>query len=547
MQPLAGGPRRAALCGLVAVQASLFYGYAQWGSIKEIAAVALIPAVAATPRRSILLAAVPAGALLDVYGSGGVIWAGPAMVAVVLLSGLPLVRRALVSAGGVAVVAVCAIPAIVVLGTDAVQTTQGSPASQEDIGKLVAPLETLQGAGLWPVGDFRYPPDPHWAAVVLALVGLALAVAAVVLAVRRRRWELPVLLGVVLLAAVAGARGRRPVDRREDPRHHGPVPAARRGGRGAARRARRCWPSRCLELAGRPRRLRRAPRRADASCATSATSSTGKGPTLVLNYEGYGTRYFLGPAQDEGISDLRVTSGPRPRRPAVPGLLDGGGRRRRPGRAGPVPRRRAAGDAGRQPHGQRLPARVRRPLLRGVAPHGDRRTPRAARHTAGPRRAADLPRAARQLATGASELVAAPAVNPVIVGSQRRADRRPDAHGGHPRPGRASGACGSAAVRSGAWRCPSTGSPSGSVRHQLDASVGWLRFDARRLAAGAHRVTLDYGRGAWRPGRGAADGQLPLGPVALSLETQPALVRVPAAQVDRLCDGRDYDWVEAVA
>jgi hypothetical protein len=84
----------------------------------------------------------------------------------------------------------------------------------------------------------------------------------------------------------------------------------------------------------------------------------------------------------------------------------------------------------------------------------------------------------------------------------------------------------------------------GSVRHQLDASVGWMRFGEHTLRRGRHVVTLDYDRG-WGAGRGTDDNQLPMGPVALTTEDQPPLVRVPASGVGRLCDGSTYDWVEA--
>ncbi len=537
VKPLVGGPGRAALCGLVAVQASLFYGYAQWGSIKEIAAVALIPAVL-NARRSVLLAAVGAGALLDVYGSGGIVWAAPAMAAVVLLD-----RRVLRAIGAVAVVAICAIPAIAVLGADAGQTTGGSPSNQEDIGKLIKPLDALQGAGLWPAGDFRYPPDPHWIAVALAVIGLVLAAAGVAFAVRRRAWELPAAVAVILVAAAAGTHFGGPWIDAKVLAITAPfllLAAAVGARRGAVVVLLAALVSTWLVA----RDVYVTPRDELSELRTMGKDLTGRGPTLVLNYEGYGTRYFLGPAQDEGITDLRVNN-----------ILG------RNGQSFPDYSTVEADDV--DPRALfSYPVIVRRRTPVGSrTPSGYQSVHEGRFFEVWERDGTQLPtnhiglgtalmpgaqltcRQARQDAEGASRLVAAPRVNPVFAGSAVT-----------PHDGRTSFTL--TAPQAGVWRVWVGGSvlghlrvsldghAVGSDRHQLDASVGWLRFDARRLAAGSHRVTLVYARGTWRPGRGTTGGQLPLGPVALSLETQPPLVRIPAAQVDRLCDGRTYDWLD---
>jgi hypothetical protein len=60
-------------------------------------------------------------------------------------------------------------------------------------------------------------------------------------------------------------------------------------------------------------------------------------------------------------------------------------------------------------------------------------------------------------------------------------------------------------------------------------------------------VTLRYDRGPiWRAGRGAADAQAPLGPVALSQEVTETVQRAPVADAAKFCDARTYDWFEAL-
>jgi hypothetical protein len=90
----------------------------------------------------------------------------------------------------------------------------------------------------------------------------------------------------------------------------------------------------------------------------------------------------------------------------------------------------------------------------------------------------------------------------------------------------------------------------GHVRHELSYDDQWLRFGTTALDAGRHVVTLRYRRGWFmKAGRYAAEEQPPLGPLALSPAADEGalpLVRVPASQYKRLCDGRSYDWLEGL-
>jgi hypothetical protein len=556
-------PGLAAVAAIGGAHASLFAGYAQWGSVKEIAAVALIPAligpgVAGRNARAVLLAAVPAGALLDTYGAGGIVWAGPALVIVAVLALIAVRVRALVaSAGAAALVAVCALPAIVVLSRDIEATTHGSPADQADIGKLVAPLKVLQGAGLWPAGDFRYLP-PHLDLVrAVAILGLVLCAGAVAVSLWRRRWTLPILIGVIVLAAAVGLqRGGPWIDAKvlaitspflltaaiallalaHDRRTV--IAAVPIGGVMLAATVASAW------LVARDVYI--APRDELVELRALGEQLAGKGPTLVLNYEGYATRYFLGPAQDEGVSELRHNLIPNRDGQPFPNYttaeLDDVDQAAL--FSYPLLVRRTTPTGSRVPSGYTkvhdgrffeawrqdgpLPT-DHTPLGAGLEPGGPLPCPRV-----------------RGSAAGVTTLVAAPVVNPVVK----------DIPDGKPNTLDGAVTVSMRVPQAGSWRTwvgggvlghlkvSVDGKPVGDLRHQLDAAVGWLRLDALELSAGRHELTVDYRRGSWRPGRGNPGGQLPLGPVALSLEDQPPTVRVPASQATRLCDGRTYDWLE---
>jgi hypothetical protein len=568
--------RRWAACvvAVVSVQASLFYGYAQWGSIKEIAAAALLPVLVGLAVhggwRTVLLAGVVAGTYIDAYGIGGIVWAATGLGAGVVVA---LLRRERVVgvvtsfAGATALMAACAIPAWAVISRNADQTAHGAPTAQEDIGKLFAPLKTLQGAGLWPAGDFRLVPDPIWPARLLALLGLALAVVAVVVALRRRAFALPALVAAVVVAAVPVLKVGAPWIDAKVLAVTAPVILA------ASAAALFAAPGRwrigavatglvlgagCLASSWLVARdVYIAPHDELVELRAMGKQLDGKGPALVLNYEGYGTRYFLGPADDEGVSELRYNQIPSRSGSVFPNFttaeiddVDQAALFSYPTiirRRTPVGSRPPSGYG--QVHAGAYFEAWRRdgsPLPKRHISLGDPLAP-----------GAKLPCGqVRNAALEAKRLVAAPAVNPVLValtagklpsGWKTASDVRPRSDGRVTVP--------VTVPQAGVWRVwvggatlgkltvRIDGHEVGSYRHQLDASVGWLRFDARQLGAGAHTVTLDYARG-WGAGRGSDDNQVPLGPVALSLDDQPALVRVPAGQARRLCDGRTYDWVE---
>lgn len=565
----------AAAVAVIAVQASLFYGYAEWGSIKEIAALALLVTLvglATTPGwRVTLLAGVVAGTFLDAYGIGGIVWSltglgAGAAVALARRDAFAGVLRGF--AGAVPLAVIAAIPALAVISRNADQTQNGSPTTQNDIGKLFAPLKTLQGGGLWPAGDFRVLPDPIWPAQLLALLCLALMVAAVGVAIARRAWRLPALVVAAVAACAVVVKIGGPWIDAKALAITAPVPLAA----AAALLLSAQGPWRAAAALGTlvlvagalasswlvARDVYIAPRNELSELRGLGRQLAGKGPTLVLNYEGYGTRYFLGPAADEGVSELRYNTIPSRSGQTFPNFstaeVDDVAQSAL--FAYPVIVRRTTPVGSRRPSGYR-------PVHEGRFFEAWQRdgTPLPTDHLSlGTPLAPGAPLAcakARAAAAGASRLVAAPVVNPVLVGLDRGKLPAGWRAGSDVRPARDGTARLTVTLpQAGEWRVwvgggvlgrlsvSFDGREVGSVRHQLDASVGWLRFGARRAGAGRHVVTLDYARG-WGAGRGSATSQLPLGPLALSLENQPPLVRVPAAQAGRLCDGRTYDWLES--
>ncbi len=209
VRPLVASPRRSALVGVIGVQASLFSGFVAWGSIKEICLAALIATLAAL--RPVALIALAAGAVIVTFGAGGLVFAVPAAAAGLLTFVRSSSRRTLLAGAAVLVVAVA--PVLAVLGENLRQLIEGAPSDQRELGTLVDPLSLLQGAGLWPLGDFRSTPESHTAQTVIAVACLVLALAGMVLAARRRTWPVLSLMATALIGGgVAVARGAPWID-----------------------------------------------------------------------------------------------------------------------------------------------------------------------------------------------------------------------------------------------------------------------------------------------------------------------------------------------
>ena len=566
----------AAGAALVGAQGSLFVGYVWWGAVKEICVAALLPVFVLAARspagppslRALGVVALVAAAFMVSFGPGGILWAGAGcLAAAVLVFQRPIKRFVLASVGAFVVVVVGSIPLLWVFGESAKQATGGAPVRQEELGKLAAPLDILQGAGLWPAGDFRFPPDPRWSAVVLAVVGLVAAALAVAIALHRRRWSLPALAWVTLAGALpAIVLGAPWIDAKVLAVTSAVLLtcAAALVAMGLERRPLLTAPSAIVLVAAAlwstwlaARDVFIAPRDLLSELRDLGEKVDGRGPTLMLGYEGYATRYALYRGQIEGATDLRVSLVPSRFGEPFPNFsnaevddVDTAALH-----AFPLVVRRRTPVGSRPPAGYELfevgkffetwqntgGAPVEHLTLGGgLAP------------------AAQVEcRRLRELAGRGSELAAAPLKNPVVA-DLATAELPPGwLRDGVVRPATEGRARLQVEVpEAGRWRVWVGGStlseievsvdgePVGSELHQLDATVGWMRFDALELGAGRHVVELEASRSWWRPGRGSEDNQLPLGPVALTREQEPVVERLPAKQVDRLCDGRTYDWVE---
>lgn len=603
---VAGGPRRAAAVGLVAVQASTFYGYAQWGGIKEAASAALLPPLAflaarawgTAGARSFAALTVVAGAVHGVLGVNGAAWSVPAM-AVGAVGVLYQLRRpgatssfrgkgprsgriggrgslaatakvALV--GGVLVVA--SLPAMVTI-TFLRQTTGGGAVSrQSEVANLLRPLSLLQAGGLWPVPDFRFG-GPHRTGVVwVAFVCVLSALSALAIAAHRRQgiplvlagitaagavpalaigspWidakvmaiTSPVVLALAVSLAMVVGRGREPFSRGSGKLLLGVLVTASG------------WST--VSVA---RDVYVAPRERFDELRRLGSSVAGKGPTLVLDFEIYADRYFLRAADAEGATDLRYRRVARrdgelfPERSVAEiddvAVADLWQYRTIVRRRSPMASRPPTGfdlvHAGRSWEAWQRRPDAPPPLAR--LPLGAAGNP-----TAVP--ACDAVQAVSQ-ASGADRLVAvrrdpgvavpldaasAPASWSAGGGLSAAGDGRVSTMVDVPAAGPYRVWVGGAVL--GRLEVSVDRRLVGAAVHELAHAGQWLRFRTVELDEGPHEVSLDYSD---LLRSGASFPQPPLGPIALTPTRPDEVVSVPTSSFKDLCDGRSYDWIEAV-
>jgi hypothetical protein len=315
----------AAAAALVAVQASLLLGYAQWGGIKEVCAASLLaPAawLAIRGGRALAVLVVVAGAICGVLGVAGAAYAGPALAigALVALRSRPPVARAARDAAALAALLVVVLaPVLTALDFARQLGSGGGLVGAQELGNLIRPLPLLQGAGLWPVGELRLEPDPLVLAVVVALTVLALGGGGLVAAMRDRAWGLPTLAGVALLGSGAAIVVGSPwVDGKALAIFSAvPLLAAATlvvrllaapqgmqrlvGAGGAAVLVAGCaW-----STAAVARDIQVAPRERLSELREIGRLTAGRGPTLQLDFDVYGNRWFLRDAAPDGATDLR--------------------------------------------------------------------------------------------------------------------------------------------------------------------------------------------------------------------------------------------------
>jgi hypothetical protein len=592
VEPLVRSPVRRGIVAAIGAQPALLIGYAWWGSIKELAAAALVALAAALAAllmrawpglRGLLPLGVTVAAFAGVYSAGGVAWLAP--VVLPALAALAYrYRRTL--ADGLRrswVLAVLAVGVEVLLFLPALSTLTkfAAPsgaqfATTSDLGVLTRPLSALQGFGIWPSGDLRSATVNATATDLLLVVVILAALTGVALAWRSRGW------GVLLYAFASLASGAIVF------LLAGPWVAAKALAI-ASPAAIFCALAAAMIGYERGRRLEAAavaivvaggvlwsnvlqyhavtiaPRDQLSELQHIGTLIAGQGPTLLAGPDHYGARHFLRAADPESLADIRsrlilLRSG------AVTPLgtaqdLDAVNLtsvlvyRSLVLRTSPV--------SSRPPSPYRLiwqgrfyEVWQRTPNSSQVISHlslGNPDDPAATpacrqilelAHTAGARRLAYVLRDS-VIRIALADLTLPPGWTP----SGQSSDI---AYLGPA--GQVTAAV--SVTRAGdyrAWVGNSfrsrlellvDGHPVGSGRQDLNVAGAYTPFGSIALAAGRHLVTLRYSGPDWHPGSGGAPE--PTGPVVLSDQTADRPVMLAGLASARALCARRLDWVEAL-
>jgi hypothetical protein len=586
---LVASPRLRALVAFGGGQAALLYGYALWGGVKELATAVLAVLVAAlvvlsarkdVDARGTLPLAIAFSALLGVLSVGGAAWIlPPAAVLLVLLwrsRGWAGTGRFVLALGAATVL--LSLPTLWVavrwLGKS------GSFTSSDELGNLLGRLSWLQVFGIWPSGDFRVAPhNLNATRVIVALVAVA-AVFAIVVAVRRRTFELPLALGTAAFACVVYVGFGSPWIGGKALASASPIVLAvsfagaavvYESGRrvvavagGAVLLVALVWSNvlqyRDVDLAPSPRL---------AELSTIGHRFSGEGPTLIGEYEPYGARHFLRGMATEAASELR-------RRPVY--LRTGG---MAPTGSSPdldeltlssvLPYRtvvlRRSGAASRPPSVYvpiwtgRYYQVWQRPAYTGtIAEHlplGSRLQPAAIPACS------SILRVAR-LAAAEHGQVAAVERPPAIVIEANGSVGLPSSFGAYGESPQALYLTEPYSVTSrfgvpapatyGVWVGGSfksgvaidiDGHRVGSARDSLNWPDTFTYLGAARVGRGRHTLRFTYDGPSWRPGSGGIP-PFGVGPIVLSPATQDSSITyVAPARARSLC-GKSLDWVEAL-
>ena len=569
-------------------QAALLYGYYLWGGMKELAGAFLVAAFAVSAPLPLdgerrLRATVPAlvvlWALVAALSPGGLVWAGPGAV-LALVATLAVQRRVPRPPPAITAVAIVVLAAgtyLVLRPGGFVEQFRMVLQGSHELGNLLAPLNVLQLAGIWPSQDFRYAPSALTLTHVLIGLALAGAVGAFAVALLRSRLELLLYAlcalvgaGVVFAIASPWLGGKALATASPAIPLLALVGAALLAGRGP--RVDRAfgaalglllaagivW-SNVLGYHG----ASLAPGEQYAELSAIGQRIAGQGPTLMTEYSPYGARHFLRDADPESASELRV----RPD-PLISGqeLEKGGTADIDQFQLAAVLAYRTivlqrAPTVSRPPSPYRLvfedrwwqvwqrPALIAPPIVAHL-PLGDEIAPGAVPACSAVVALAHEP--------GVVGLIGAPVRNPVVVAV---------ASGNHPADwstGTSFLALSGSGTASIPITVPATGRysvwlggidpradhdhrrrPVGRLGRRRGAGGGqYVPFGDIGLSAGAHVLRLHRSRGLLVPGTGGPADVV--GPLALRLDaSNPPLVRAPAADATRLC-GRTLDWVEAI-
>jgi hypothetical protein len=596
LRPLIRSTAWRAAAIFIAAQPALLYGYALWGGVKELAASICVALSAALfprlldqrirPQARAVPMVITMAATVIVLTLGGALWLMPVAAAALAVLLWTLSARAAAAAVGSACIlgALLAAPALktasFVLGSDAALTQQAtSSGSQESLatalGNLGDPLSGAQVIGIWPAADFRTLPNARGFSYTLIALAIALAVAGIAHAFRRRSW------GALLYIATAGL-GCLVITRLGSPWLDGKalataspmvLLAAAAGVGMLIERAR--WPaatllggavaagvlwSNVLAYGG----VDLAPYVQLRELQHIGNRIAGHGPTLMTEYQTYGVRHFLRKADAEGASELRVR----------PVFLTRGGTLPKAAFADLDEIELSSLLEYRTLVIRRSPAASRPPAAFKLTQTGrwydvwqrDPAAPQIVRHLglgtpvnpAGRASCAEVRELAK--AAGTQGRLAAVFRPPVVVADLNLLDHPPswtDAAGADLLPGSRGSASGTIYIANpgtyAVWLGGSVrsrvevrldGRPTGSERAQLNVSGQWSDLGRADLEAGRHKLELRYRGPDLAPG--SAGLAPPLGPLALSLVLgEPQISYVERANAASLC-GKSLDWLEAV-
>ena len=562
--PLAGSPKLRAAAAVVGAVPALLLGYYLWGGIKEVAAAALIVAIATLAARALaepgstgrlVAPALAAAALIAVLGAGAAFWLVPILIPAAVI----LVRRAgalagLLRAGAVAVtVPALALPTLL---AGSLRPPTSSPLDDSNaLGNLARPLDPFQLAGIWGSGDFRFEPGDDLATDALIAIALMGAAAGVVWCLRRRETGPPLfVLGILAGAIAIAAFGSPWVEGKAYATASIAIPFAAMLGVGwlAASRHRAAAVAVAAAVAGGVawsnalayRDVALAPRDQLDELEEIGDRIAGQGPSLMTEYSPYGARHFLREADPESISELRRRPIPLRNGHQVP-----------KGRAADTDRIDPAALAvyrtlvvRRSPAASRPPAQYRliwrgdyyeawqRPADAPPAPDGlplgDSHDPVAVPSCAAVRGLA-------RMAAPGSQLVASALPPPVVSRSRDPLDLDRTVE----------------IRRAGEYEIWLEGSVMpqivttvdgeeiGSVRGEMSNRGGYIRLGSADLTPGEHRIEVEIRDADLHPGSDLPPDTTGVIELSSAEAADARLVTVDPSRASSLCD-RPWDWIE---
>ena len=580
------------LCGSIAFlasQSALYYGYALWGGVKEVAAAPLIALVAAVVAslqagglriRPTLLLAVATAATVAALSVGGFVWLLPAVASAGVFAWRAGGARFAVRAGAAYAAASLALSVPTIAISRAFVDASGPVTANGELGNLLRPLRFVQIMGIWPVGDFRVDPGHLNQTYVLVAVAVVAASFGVFVALRRGAVGLTLYVACGVFGAVVLFVAGSPWVGAKSLATATPAlaAAALTGSAALIERRRRVEGAVVLAaIAGgivwsnvlQYHDVDLAPHAQLAELGAIGARFAGDGPTLMMEYSPYGTRHFLRALAPESAGEYRSRLVP----------LRGGGEVPKGGYADIDQVQLPAVLAYRTLVLNRSPSASRPPLVY-------KRIWRGSFYEVWQRSVSPTVRVADHLSLGAGDqAVAVPACSDVI----RMGVEAARAHAVLAAVVRAPAVVAplSTAKLSAGWRTdpqqpdvvfpprdgvaavtvavPRSGLYSvwlgGSFRRRLDVVVDGHRIwhgrnelnhpgvftpvGRIRLGRGRHSIILLYSRANVFPGSGG--GESGFGPVALEREDSAPVIRlVRPAEARSLCR-RSLDWIEVVS